>query len=316
MDRHERGADPGSQPNPTGIAGTIVEEGGLWRQPFGGHAPKPQAPRMLAARWRSLDPGRREVATVTDPSCHVIGLVLHRMDVSFKVDGRTLVDGIILPGMMNVTEPGAPAKGVFRGPYDALHLSVPNDIVAECAADGQSRDLSTIPTRFTTEADPVAQRLGCALLTAAELGTGFGTLYADAIGLAIVARLMAAAAGTGTSRRLRLAPLPAWRLKRAIEYIEVNLAGPVTLAELAASVGVSRMHFAAQFKAATGVPPHEYLLRRRIERAQELLTRSREPLADVAVQVGFSSQSHFTTVFKRFAGQPPRAWRNLYHHVA
>jgi AraC-like DNA-binding protein len=67
------------------------------------------------------------------------------------------------------------------------------------------------------------------------------------------------------------------------------------------------MHFAAQFRATTGVRPHEYLLRRRIERAQEMLRGSKDPIVDVALQVGFQTQAHFTSTFRKFVGQPPRA---------
>jgi transcriptional regulator GlxA family with amidase domain len=69
------------------------------------------------------------------------------------------------------------------------------------------------------------------------------------------------------------------------------------------------MHFAAQFKAATGLRPHEYLLRRRVERAQEMLQQTAMSVVDIALSVGFQSQSHFTVVFNRFVGRPPHAWR-------
>jgi AraC-like DNA-binding protein len=71
------------------------------------------------------------------------------------------------------------------------------------------------------------------------------------------------------------------------------------------------MHFAAQFRATTDLRPREYLLRRRIERAQEMLVGTGMSLVDVALSVGFQAQAqaHFTSVFKRYAGQPPRAWR-------
>jgi AraC family transcriptional regulator len=72
------------------------------------------------------------------------------------------------------------------------------------------------------------------------------------------------------------------------------------------------MHFAAQFKAATGMRPHQYLLKRRIERAEELLKQSGISLVDVALTVGFQTQAHFTTVFKRFAGDTPHQWRSAH----
>jgi len=73
------------------------------------------------------------------------------------------------------------------------------------------------------------------------------------------------------------------------------------------------MHFAAQFRAATGQRPHDYLLQLRIERARELLLTSRLPLVEIAFEVGFKTQAHFTTVFARFVGETPNAWRQRNH---
>ena len=103
--------------------------------------------------------------------------------------------------------------------------------------------------------------------------------------------------------------LPKWRLKRALDYIETHLAEPVTLADLANCTGLSRMYFAAQFRTATGVRPREYLIRRRIERAQDLLSNSHLSLVQIALSVGFQTQAYFTTVFKRVVGETPHRWR-------
>jgi AraC-like DNA-binding protein len=113
-----------------------------------------------------------------------------------------------------------------------------------------------------------------------------------------------------TSRKV--SPLPKWRLRRAIDFIEAHADGPVALADLAQAAGLTRMYFAAQFRAATGLRPHEYVLRCRIEKAQIMLTTSDAPIADVALTVGFTSQAHFTTVFKRFTSVTPYRWRQ--HH--
>lgn len=100
-----------------------------------------------------------------------------------------------------------------------------------------------------------------------------------------------------------------WRLERAIDFIGSQYDEPLTLAQIASVAGLSRMHFAALFRRAMGVRPHEYLLRCRIERAQEMLLRGENPLVAIALAVGFQTQSHFTSVFKRLTGKPPRAWR-------
>lgn len=104
--------------------------------------------------------------------------------------------------------------------------------------------------------------------------------------------------------------LVAWRLKRVLSFMEEHYGEPVTLAEMARVAGLSRMHFAAQFRISTGAKPHEYLLRLRVERAQKLMIESDEPLAQVAFSVGFQTQAHFTTVFRRFASTTPHRWRS------
>jgi len=109
--------------------------------------------------------------------------------------------------------------------------------------------------------------------------------------------------------RTRPAPLPLWRLRLAAAYVDAHLAGPVRLEDIARAVGLTRMHFAAQFRAATGVRPHDYLLHRRIERAKLLLVQSETTIVDIALAVGFQSQAHFSTVFKRHVGDSPSIWR-------
>jgi AraC-like DNA-binding protein len=110
-------------------------------------------------------------------------------------------------------------------------------------------------------------------------------------------------------RRRSRAPLPNWRLRRVEAYVDANIEETVTLADLARVAGLSPMHFAAQFRAATGIRPHEFLLRRRIDHAQAMLADPRAKLVDVALSVGFQTQAHFTTVFKRFVGETPHRWR-------
>ncbi|MBS7538116.1 helix-turn-helix transcriptional regulator [Ancylobacter lacus] len=106
--------------------------------------------------------------------------------------------------------------------------------------------------------------------------------------------------------------LVAWRMKRVVAFVDAHLARPIGLADMAQAAGLSRMHFAAQFRVATGQRPHEYLLRRRIERACQLLLETRTPLVEIALGVGFQTQAHFTTVFRRFVGDTPHQWRSAH----
>ncbi|EIM97537.1 AraC family transcriptional regulator [Paraburkholderia hospita] len=125
--------------------------------------------------------------------------------------------------------------------------------------------------------------------------------------MAILARAMEFQnASSGEGPRQGLAP---WRLKRAIEYIEDNLGEQISLTDLAERAGLSRMHFAAQFKLAMGLSPHAYLTEKRLGAAKSLLAEGRLPIAQIAFAVGFHTQAHFTTVFRKATGLTPKRWR-------
>jgi len=104
--------------------------------------------------------------------------------------------------------------------------------------------------------------------------------------------------------------LPSFRVRRVTEYIEQNLEKELRLAELAALVCMSPYHFARLFKGSTGVPPHRFVLRRRVAHARALLAAPELSIAQIAGRVGFRRPSHFTTVFRRVSGLTPRDYRN------
>src|SRR6185369_13122379 len=208
--------------------------------------------------------------------------------------------------------PGEKLRAIFRGAYDVLHLHLSRGLVTECLEQAEGHphpgEIRLTDPRFSQ--DPVIERLAQSLLMAEDAGAVFGEIYAESVSIAIVTRLLGLRAGAGLpSARRGVAALPKWRVKRAVDYVEAHLGGPITLAELAEATGLTCMHFAAQFRIATGFRPHEYLLRKRIERARDLLLTSDASLVEIALSVGFQTQAHFTTVFKRFMGETPHRWR-------
>jgi AraC-like DNA-binding protein len=121
-----------------------------------------------------------------------------------------------------------------------------------------------------------------------------------------------------SERKRSLRALPKWRLARVLAYIDANVSNAITLADLSAAAGMSRMYFASQFRAATGHRPHDFVLRRRVEHAQSLLMNTSQALVDVALNAGFQTQAHFTTVFRKFVGDTPHRWRReqAFHRTA
>jgi transcriptional regulator GlxA family with amidase domain len=113
----------------------------------------------------------------------------------------------------------------------------------------------------------------------------------------------------GAARKGYGRSLAPWKLKQVTAFMHANLAENLQLSELAAICGLSKSYFGRAFKASTGLPPHNWLLTMRIERACTMLTETGASIADVACATGFSDQSHFTRFFSRIVGMSPGAWR-------
>ena len=106
------------------------------------------------------------------------------------------------------------------------------------------------------------------------------------------------------------------RLQRVFEHVRDNVGKELSVAELAQVIGMSQYYFSKLFKASTGTTPHQYVMRQRVERAQELLRGTPTSLAEVATLVGFETQSHFTSVFRRLLGITPKRYREMHHSTA
>lgn len=104
--------------------------------------------------------------------------------------------------------------------------------------------------------------------------------------------------------------LPAHKLNRVEAFIGKHFAEAITVEQVAAEIDMSPFHFSRMFKRETGCSPYLYITMKRVERASELLRNTEIGLAEVAVGVGFHTQSHFTHVFRRFAGLTPQLFRN------
>jgi AraC-like DNA-binding protein len=103
--------------------------------------------------------------------------------------------------------------------------------------------------------------------------------------------------------------LPPRLLRRTQEYINAHLDSALNIEALAASAGLSVSHFSRSFVSSVGMTPHNYVMRRRVLRAQQLLSETDMGLVDIALSTGFSDQSHFCRRFRQLAGLSPKAFR-------
>jgi AraC family transcriptional regulator len=154
----------------------------------------------------------------------------------------------------------------------------------------------------------VVAGLVSALAEEARAGNPAGLACAESLAAAVVARLFRRDAEEAPESRAH-SGLTTPGLRRVLERIAARLGEDLSLGELASESGLSLYHFVRSFKESVGLSPHQYILRKRIDRAQRLLRESDLPLAAIAAQCGFRTQSSFTTAFRRVQRMTPRAFR-------
>jgi AraC family transcriptional regulator len=109
-----------------------------------------------------------------------------------------------------------------------------------------------------------------------------------------------------TGRHGGLAP---WQVRRIAAYIDANLNSTITVQLLAKLARLSHWYFSRAFKASFGSPPHQYVMRRRTELAQEMMLQTESSLSQIALDCGLADQAHLTKLFRRMVGITPRAWQ-------
>lgn len=303
--------EPGAGIVPPRIASSIDAED-QWRRLRPHHAQSSrQRGNVVISRWTRNITAPLEVVSHGHESDHCIGLALKSVSLTFNHAGRRLMQGRVTAGAVQVTAPAVSVSAVFESSVDVLHLFASQHVLAECYEDLFQRphtgDIVLGDPKLVRDA--ALDRLGQALVVSQTRDAALGKVFTESVSLAIVSRIVAHQFAASHAQNREAAALPQWRMNRVIDYVDAHLSETIGLADIAASAGLTRMHFAAQFRRATGLRPHEYLLRRRIEHAQHLLLNSKHNVFDVALSCGFRSQAHFTTVFKRFVGETPYCWR-------
>lgn len=179
--------------------------------------------------------------------------------------------------------------------------------------DGDVRFAERLATGSPRFEDPQLGAVVLALWTEHQSGNPKGALYSDSLCLGLAARVYRRFGGwpsvNRTEARDAQARLSATQMSRIEAYVREHLGGSIGLSDLAQQVGMGRFHFTRLFTLSTGKSPYQYVLHQRLERAYHLLFGTDMPIAQVALAVGFSSQSHFTDACKRVLGKTPGALR-------
>jgi AraC family transcriptional regulator len=208
---------------------------------------------------------------------------------------------IIPPNLGGVWELKARDTALVIG----LKLRVLERTVEESGGDpGKLRIFNRFQAR-----DPQIEHIGWALKAEMENGYPSGRPYMDAMATGLAARIVRNHSSLARASRAIKAAMPGRMLKAVLGYIEDNLGRDLGLGEIAGVAGLSVSHFKTLFRKSLGLPPHQYLIRRRVERAAMQLRRGRMPIGQIALDNGFCHQSHLALHTRRVLGLTPQELR-------
>ena len=222
--------------------------------------------------------------------------------------GRPRYSGSFGAGTVSVIDLRDNPQCEFRGPFDALQYYIPRRALDDFAYENSAKPISTL--KWTRDRrDPYLSTLSNVLLSALEEESANNQLFVDQLGLSLLAHFAQTYGDLSSREGIQEGGLAPWQERRAKEIMRARLASGLTIADVAAECRLTPSHFARSFRRSTGIAPHEYLSRLRIDEAKRLMTTTRLPLADIALICGFGDQSYFTRVFSRSVGTSPGAWR-------
>jgi AraC-like DNA-binding protein len=205
---------------------------------------------------------------------------------------------------------GMPMQTRMRGFHSLRHLDLHFDRDSLARRLGEDFDEAMITRPRFLLSEP--RLIALAELIAAECAAAepLHDLYGDGLTLALLLAVLRLPPSASRPRG-RLAQ---WQLRRVTDYIVENCARNIRIEELADLTGLSQSYFSHAFKASTGLPPHQWQMKARIDRVKTLLNNRGLSLTEIAAETGFSDPAHFTRMFRRQTGASPSAWRR--EHVA
>ena len=230
-------------------------------------------------------------------SIPVAGLAFGGVDET-PVEGR--------PGAMCIFPHGQTSEWLISKPLEMIHLYLPDTELRRMFSELTDRD-----GRLFSLADVTYQSAGHLYQPFRALFDALSKndlLAADLAMLDMVGRIVSEDSLSAMRMQRLKGGLSSVIRKRLTDYIDANLDQPIKLKDLADVAGLSEFHLQRSFKETCGVTPQAFITRRRLDLAQRLI-REDEPLTQVAVMCGFSSQAHLSRVFKSGVGLTPSAYR-------
>lgn len=213
-------------------------------------------------------------------------------------------------GDLDIVPAHTPSTWELKQPAHILIVRVPEGLLRHTAQQLNLSDPSIeIADRFLLR-DPVLEHLCWAIKAEVDAGHSTGPEFLQMIGRAMAVRLLQRHSARSLPMREVGGGVSAAKVKAIVTYIEDNLGQELPLSNIAQVVGVSVSHLKSLFKQATGTPVHQYVLRRRVERAAAMINDRQLSIAQIATAVGFAHQSHLSRHMRKYLATTPSQLRN------
>lgn len=214
--------------------------------------------------------------------------------------------GRAVHGDIDIIPRGMASRWVNEGLDTVFVISLAPEVLEE-AAQNTTVDpcRMVISNRFQTR-DTTLENLAWTLKAEMDKGFPSGRLFLDSMAATVASQLIGRHSSLSQPPRLPTGGLAPNRLKQVLAFIEENLNQDLSLEQIAQVARVSVSHCKVQFRKSVGMPAHQYVIRRRVERATELLAQGKLPISQIALEAGFSHQSHLARHMRRLLGVTPK----------
>ena len=253
----------------------------------------------------------RDVDVVLEYRDHAIAVILGGGAKLCQCRNGRTASSTLRSGDVIITPAGGPKRWQHVEDAAGIVLRLSPAYVGKVAAEefGVPAAGVAIQDNFGTR-DGYVEEMAIRLLRCLEGESVASRIYVESLTNQLSLHLLKHYAAPGVAPDKFPTKLSQGKLRRAIQYIEDNLHRELALSDIAAVVAISPGHFSHAFRQTVGLPPHRYVLNRRVERAKSLLRDSDVPIGEVAHRIGCSSPSNFSVLFHRATGMTPRCFRN------
>jgi AraC family transcriptional regulator len=298
--------------DPRKIEAVIAKRFGLPRAPtLVARVAAPKLP-VVFTYLRSTDTQRRQTADVPREQSFSFQVPLIPFPWRAWFAGTEKAVSAATPGNAYLFDLSDNPTVGLNTPFNTVRLNISQRALDALADESELRRPGGLHAPSLGCPDAVMHGLAQALVAAMEQPGEATSLFVEHVAIAFHAHVLQTYGNIPVASLSVRGGLAPWQLRRAYDFIDANISNDPSISEVADQCGLSSSYFSRAFKRESGFSPHQWLMKRRVERAKELLRQPHLHLAEIAQTCGFVDQSHFARVFSKKEGFSPGRWRRLH----